>query len=87
MYYKINMIIYNKYSSFLWIFCLFLISDYAYARSIRVDQCTIPFDFTIGNICVLGTIGLWVIVPLGIFIFFTAINIIFAILRNLIKRF
>ena len=40
------------------------LQGYAFARVITVDRCTIPFDFTIGSICVLGTLSLWIIVPL-----------------------
>ena len=42
------------------------LQSYAFARVITVDRCTIPFDFTIGSICVLGTLSLWIIVPLFI---------------------
>ena len=45
-------------------FCLvnlFFFSAEAFARTIRVDSCTIPFDFTIGSICVLSTLMWWIL--------------------------
>jgi hypothetical protein len=39
---------------------LFFTSE-VFARTIRVDRCTIPFDFTIGSICVLSTLMWWVL--------------------------
>ena len=40
-----------------------ILQSYAFARVITVDRCTIPFDFTIGSVCVLGTLSLWIIIP------------------------
>jgi hypothetical protein len=40
---------------------LFFLSTEAFARIIRVDSCTIPFDFTIGSICVLSTLMWWIL--------------------------
>ena len=40
---------------------LFIFSTEAFARTIRVDSCTIPFDFTIGSICVLSTLMWWIL--------------------------
>ena len=52
------------------------LQSYAFARVITVDRCTIPFDFTIGSICVLGTLSLWIIVPLLIGLVFGFFQII-----------
>ena len=53
-----------------------ILQSYAFARVITVDRCTIPFDFTIGSICVLGTLSLWIIVPLLIGLIFGLFQII-----------
>ena len=76
----------NKLTTILVILYFLTFSNYAFARVIRVDQCTIPFDFTIGNICVLGTIGLWIIIPLGIFLVYAAFGIIVQIIKNIFSR-
>ena len=52
------------------------LQSYAFARVITVDRCTIPFDFTIGSICVLGTLSLWIIIPLLIGLIFGFFQII-----------
>ena len=51
------------------------LQSYAFAKVITVDRCTIPFDFTIGSICVLGTLGLWIIIPLIIGLVFSFFQI------------
>ena len=56
--------------------------SYAFARVITVDRCTIPFDFTIGSICVLGTLSLWIIVPLLIGLIFGFFQIIYIFLKK-----
>ena len=53
-----------------------ILQSYAFARVITVDRCTIPFDFTIGSICVLGTLSLWIIIPLLIGLIFGFFQII-----------
>ena len=52
------------------------LQSYAFARVITVDRCTIPFDFTIGSVCVLGTLSLWIIIPLLIGLIFGFFQII-----------
>jgi len=45
-------------------FCIFFLifaSTEVFARTIRVDRCTIPFDFTIGSVCVLSTLMRWIL--------------------------
>jgi hypothetical protein len=52
---------------------------------ITVDRCTIPFDFTIGSICVLGTLGLWIIAPIFLAVLFGGFGIIVKILKNILN--
>ena len=59
-----------------------ILQSYAFARVITVDRCTIPFDFTIGSICVLGTLGLWIIIPLLIGLIFGFFQIILHFLKK-----
>jgi len=60
---------------------LFLNSE-SLARVIRVSKCTIPFDFTIGSICVLGTLSLAVI---GFFIMF-GLGFILELIKVVIRK-
>jgi len=60
----------------------FFINTDAFARVIRVSKCTIPFDFTIGSVCVLGTLSLGI---LGIVIMF-GLNIILAIIKTILSK-
>ena len=46
---------------YFYITVLFFPNTEAFARIIRVASCTIPFDFTIGSICVLSTLMWWVL--------------------------
>ena len=62
-----------------------ILQSYAFARVITVDRCTIPFDFTIGSICVLGTLGLWIIVPLLIGLIFGLFQIILHFFKKIIS--
>ena len=66
------------------LFVLFFSSS-VFARVITVDRCTIPFDFTIGSICVLGTLGLWIIVPIFLAVLFGGFGIIVKILKNILN--
>ena len=61
------------------------LQSYAFARVITVDRCTIPFDFTIGSICVLGTLGLWIIVPLLIGLVFAFFQIILHFFKKILS--
>ena len=63
------------------IFVLFFSSSVV-ARVIRVDECTIPFDFTIGSICVLGTFSLMIIVPLALGVVYGVIFYGFALIKE-----
>jgi hypothetical protein len=57
-------------SRYFYILILLLIQTEAFARGIRVDSCTIPFDFTIGSVCVLSTLMWWILA--GVIISFVA---------------
>tara|TARA_Y100000768_G_scaffold206713_1_gene155799 strand:+ start:330 stop:563 length:234 start_codon:yes stop_codon:yes gene_type:complete len=61
------------------------LQSYAFARVITVDRCTIPFDFTIGSICVLGTLSLWIIVPLLIGLIFGFFQIILHFFKKILN--
>ena len=61
------------------------LQSYAFARVITVDRCTIPFDFTIGSVCVLGTLSLWIIVPLLIGLVFGFFQIILHLFKKIIS--
>ena len=62
-----------------------ILQSYAFARVITVDRCTIPFDFTIGSICILGTLSLWIIVPLLIGLVFGFFQIILHLFKKIIS--
>ena len=61
------------------------LQSYAFARVITVDRCTIPFDFTIGSVCVLGTLSLWIIVPLLIGLIFGFFQIILHFFKKILN--
>ena len=61
------------------------LQSYAFARVITVDRCTIPFDFTIGSVCVLGTLSLWIIIPLLIGLIFGFFQIILHFFKKIIN--
>ena len=62
-----------------------ILQSYAFARVITVDRCTIPFDFTIGSICVLGTLSLWIIIPLLIGLIFGFFQIILHFFKKILN--
>ena len=62
-----------------------ILQSYAFARVITVDKCTIPFDFTIGSVCVLGTLSLWIIIPLLIGLIFGFFQIILHFLKKILN--
>ena len=76
----------NKLTAFLPTVYFLTLGNFAFARVIRVSECTIPFDFTIGSICVLGTLGLWIIVPLVLALVFGGFGIIVQIIKNIFSR-
>ena len=58
---------------------LLTLGSYAHARVINVNQCPVPFDFTVADFCVLSTLGMWIAIPLIFFIFFAVIGVVKAI--------
>ena len=62
-----------------------ILQSYAFARVITVDRCTIPFDFTIGSVCVLGTLSLWIIIPLLIGLIFGLFQIILHFFKKILN--
>ena len=76
----------NKLTAFLSIVYFLTLSNLAFARVIRVSECTIPFDFTLGSICVLGTLGLWIIIPLVLALIFSGFGIIVQINKHIFSR-
>jgi hypothetical protein len=77
--------IYAKLYFWTFVVSFLLINSEAFARVIRVSKCTIPFDFTIGSICVLGTLSLGVIGFLIMFGFGFIIELIKAVIRKIFK--
>jgi hypothetical protein len=77
--------IYAKLYFWTFVVSFLLINSEAFARVIRVSKCTIPFDFTIGSICVLGTLSLGVIGFLIMFGFGFIIELIKALIRKILK--
>ena len=69
----------------IFIFYFSILTSFAQARVITVDRCTIPFDFTIGSICVLGTLSLWIIVPLFIALVFGGFQVIVQLIKNMFR--
>tara|TARA_Y100001936_G_C15463209_1_gene354916 strand:- start:150 stop:389 length:240 start_codon:yes stop_codon:yes gene_type:complete len=61
-------------------------SNYAYARVINVNSCPVPFDFTISDFCVLSTIGMWIAVPLIIFVGYVGFALFAGIVRSIFSR-
>ena len=39
-------------------YIFFLFSNYAHAKVINVNECPVPFDFTVSDFCVLSTLGM-----------------------------
>ena len=54
----------NKMNKIILLLYFLTIGTYAHARVITVDQCPVPFDFTIGDFCVLSTLGTMFIIPI-----------------------
>ena len=67
-------------------YIFFSFSNYAHARVINVNECPVPFDFTVSDFCVLSTLGMWLAVPLVIFLGLFAIGLIKAILGSIFSR-
>tara|TARA_B100000989_G_scaffold27566_1_gene17775 strand:- start:210 stop:437 length:228 start_codon:yes stop_codon:yes gene_type:complete len=69
----------NKTNKLILLIYLLTLSSYAHARVINVNQCPVPFDFTVADFCVLSTLGMWIAIPLIFFVFFALIGVVKAI--------
>ena len=76
----------NKINKWILLICFFSLSNYAHARVINVNECPVPFDFTISDFCVLSTLGMWFAVPLVIFLALFAFALIRAIFGSIFSR-
>ena len=75
-----------KINKWLLLVSFFSFCNYAYARVINVNECPVPFDFTISDFCVLSTLGMWFAIPIIIFLGFLVLGLIKAILGNILSR-
>ena len=73
----------NKLILFLYFLTL---GTYAHARVITVDRCPVPFDFTVGDFCVLSTLGTMFIIPIVLIAGYVGFSIFSAILRSIFSR-
>ena len=76
----------NKINKWILLIYFFSLSNYAHARVINVNECPVPFDFTISDFCVLSTLGMWFVVPIVIFLVILAIGLIKVILTSVFSR-
>ena len=76
----------NKMNKWILLIYFFSLSNYAHARVINVNECPVPFDFTISDFCVLSTLGMWLAVPIVIFLAMFAIGLIRIVLGNIFSR-
>ena len=73
----------NKLILFLYFLTL---GTYAHARVITVNQCPVPFDFTISDFCVLSTLGTMFIIPIVIIVGVIAFSLFSAIIKGIFSR-
>jgi hypothetical protein len=78
--------IYKNLYFFTFLLSIFLLNTEAFARVFRVSKCTLPFDFTIGSVCVLGSIGLTLIGGLILFVIMFGFNIVIAIIKAIFRK-
>jgi len=76
----------NKISKIILLLYFLTIGTYAHARVITVDQCPVPFDFTVGDFCVLSTLGTMFIIPIVLIAGYVGFSIFSAILRSIFSR-
>ena len=76
----------NKINKLILFLYFLTLGTYAHARVITVDQCPVPFDFTISDFCVLSTIGMWIAVPLIIFAVYIGFALFTGIIRSIFSR-
>ena len=76
----------NKMNKIILLLYFLTIGTYAHARVITVDQCPVPFDFTIGDFCVLSTLGTMFIIPIIIIAGYIGFALFTAIIPNLLSK-
>ena len=76
----------NKMNKIILLLYFLTIGTYAHARVITVDQCPVPFDFTIGDVCVLSTLGTMFIIPIIIIAGYIGFTLFTAIIRGIFSR-
>ena len=76
----------NKINNLILLLYFLTIGTYAHARVITVDQCPVPFDFTVGDFCVLSTLGTMFIIPIVLIAGYIGFSIFSAILRSIFSR-
>ena len=76
----------NKMNKIILLLYFLTIGTHAYARVITVDQCPVPFDFTIGDFCVLSTLGTMFIIPIIIIAGYIGFTLFTAIIRGIFSR-
>jgi len=76
----------NKINKIILLLYFLTIGTYAHARVITVDQCPVPFDFTVGDFCVLSTLGTMFIIPIVLIAGYVGFSIFSAILRSIFSR-
>ena len=76
----------NKINKIILLLYFLTIGTYAHARVITVDKCPVPFDFTIGDFCVLSTLGTMFIIPIVLIAGYIGFSIFSAILRSIFSR-
>jgi len=76
----------NKINKWILLIYFFSLGNYAHARVINVNECPVPFDFTISDFCVLSTLGMWLAVPIVIFLALFAFGLIRVIISSIFSR-
>ncbi len=76
----------NKINKIILLLYFLTIGTYAHARVITVDQCPVPFDFTVGDFCVLSTLGTMFIIPIVLIAGYIGLTLLSAIIRSVFSR-
>ena len=76
----------NKINNWILFLYFLTVSNNAYARVINVNSCPVPFDFTIGDFCVLSTLGTMFIIPIIIIAGYIGFTLFTAIIRGIFSR-
>ena len=76
----------NKINKLILFLYFLTLGTYAHARVITVDQCPVPFDFTVGDFCVLSTLGTMFIIPIVIIAGYVGLSLFTVIIRSIFSR-